>query len=545
MPDILLVQPPIRDFYLTAKRTLPYGLASIAAVLRQAGFTVEICDGLATSKSRVIPWPQQMAFLSPYYGRADCSPFGLFHNYRHFGYSLEHLARQAKRSGARLIGISALFTAYSDLALDTAAAIRKACPEVPIVMGGHHPTAMPEAVIDHPAIDYILRGDGEVGFPLLARAILRNASLDGIPGLVRNRSDGTLALAPPARVNDLDALPIPAFDLIAWRHYQRGGRGSLSIAASRGCPLRCTYCAVNAAGYHGFRQRSVASVIAELKAAFDTAPMGFIDFEDEHLGAEKEWVLSLLTWVREAFGRWQPELRAMNGLYAPNLDETVIGRMHHAGFKSLNLALISTSASQLKRFARPDIRPDFDRVLHLARRFAMDCVAYLIVAGPGQDPDASIHDLLYLAQRRVLAGVSVFYPAPGSSDFEWCRRNQLLPEDATLMRSTALPLSHGTDRDQAATLLRLGRLLNFMKKLIDCGESMPLPAKAPATIDPETDRMAIGKRLLAAFVRDGTICGLDPEGRVYRHTIDPSLTRQFLSACQKITLQGARAKESL
>jgi hypothetical protein len=540
MTDILLIQPPIRDFYLTAKRTLPYGLARIAATLRRAGFTVEICDGLASSKSRIVPWPAQMAYLTPYYGRADLSPFGLFHHYRHFGYSLEHVARQAKASKARMIGISSLFTAYSDLALETAAAVKKACPGVPIVLGGHHPTALPEAVIGHPAVDYVLRGDGEAGFPALARAICQGTALTRIPGLVRRRSDGSLSMAPPAVVDDLDTLPVPAFDLIAWRHYQRGGRGSLAMTASSGCPLRCTYCAVNASGYHGFRRRSVASVLSELKAAFDARPMGFIDFEDEHLSVDKEWTLDLLTRIAETFGKWKPELRAMNGLFAPHLDEAVIEAMRRAGFKSLNLALISTAPSQLKRFARPDIRPDFDRVLHLARRFAMDCVAYLIVAGPEQDPIASVDDLLYLAQRRVLAGVSVFYPAPGSSDFQWCRRKQLLPRDAMLMRSTALPLAHKTDRDQTVTILRLGRLLNFMKNRIDCGASMPLPEKAPGTIDPNTERMAIGQRLLAAFLRDGVICGVEPDGRVYRHTIDPSLTRRFLSACRGMTLKGAK-----
>ncbi len=40
MPDVLLVQPPIRDFYLTAKRTIPYGLASIAAAVAARGFSV-------------------------------------------------------------------------------------------------------------------------------------------------------------------------------------------------------------------------------------------------------------------------------------------------------------------------------------------------------------------------------------------------------------------------------------------------------------------------------------------------------------------------
>ncbi|MFN2168180.1 MAG: radical SAM protein, partial [Anaerolineae bacterium] len=74
MPDILLIQPPIRDFYLTAKRTVPYGLASMAAAVRQAGFTVGILDGLASAKARPTPLPSEMAHLNAYYGRPDASP---------------------------------------------------------------------------------------------------------------------------------------------------------------------------------------------------------------------------------------------------------------------------------------------------------------------------------------------------------------------------------------------------------------------------------------------------------------------------------------
>ena len=58
--DILLIQPPIRDFYLTAKRTVPYGLASIAAGLIEAGFSVQILDALSTAKSRVVDLPPEM-----------------------------------------------------------------------------------------------------------------------------------------------------------------------------------------------------------------------------------------------------------------------------------------------------------------------------------------------------------------------------------------------------------------------------------------------------------------------------------------------------
>jgi anaerobic magnesium-protoporphyrin IX monomethyl ester cyclase len=538
MPDILLIQPPIRDFYLTAKRTLPYGLASIAASLRGAGFTVAICDGLATTRSRAIPWPEEMDFLLPYYGRSDRSPFGLFHQFRHFGYSLEYIAGQARHSGAFLIGISSLFSAYSDMALSTAAAVRNACPDACIVLGGHHPTALPEAVMDHPSVDMVLRGDGEMTMPLLARALKEGTDLGAVPGLVRRRSDGALAVKPPAVVEDLDRLPVPALDLIQWRHYQRSGTGSLSLAASRGCPLRCTYCAVNTASHHGYRRRTVASVMAELSAAFSIRPMGFIDFEDEHLCADKQWVTDLMRQIAGRFGRWRPELRAMNGLFAPALDADIVRWMRSAGFKTLNLALITTSVSQLKRFARPDTTCDLDRVLSIARGLGMTAVVYVIIAGPGQAPLDSVADLLFLARRRVIAGVSVFYPAPGSGDFQWCRRQNILPPTLGLIRATALPLVQSSDRRQTVTLLRLGRILNFMKNLLDRDHRLPAPAKPPRRIDPRTDRMTIGRVLLAAFLRDGLIYGTDADGRLYAHCIDPALTRAFIKGVRHVRLPG-------
>jgi anaerobic magnesium-protoporphyrin IX monomethyl ester cyclase len=151
MVDILLIQPPIRDFYLTAKRTIPYGLAGIAAGLIEAGFSVKILDALATSKSRVLPVPPQMSYLQPYYGRSDRSPFGLFHDYKHFGCSFEAIAQQVREAQPFLVGISSLFTAYADEALKTAQIVKANRPDCKIILGGHHATALPERVMESSA----------------------------------------------------------------------------------------------------------------------------------------------------------------------------------------------------------------------------------------------------------------------------------------------------------------------------------------------------------------------------------------------------------
>jgi hypothetical protein len=213
--------------------------------------------------------------------------------------------------------------------------------------------------------------------------------------------------------------------------------------------------------------------------------------------------------------------------------------MARAGFKTLNLSLGSTQPEQLGRFRRADVAEAFDRALALAEGHGLAAVGYIIVGAPHQSAEASVDDLLFLAGRRALAGVSVFYPAPGSQDFELCRRLGLLPADFSRMRSSALPIDHTTRRIDSATLLRLGRVLNFMKHLLDHGLAIPEPSQAAGAAPDPQDRIAAGRHLLARFLADGRIRGLTPDGEVYEHHIAQALAQRFLRGLSRITLRGS------
>jgi hypothetical protein len=236
----------------------------------------------------------------------------------------------------------------------------------------------------------------------------------------------------------------------------------------------------------------------------------------------------------------------MNGLFPPTLDEEVVCAMKAAGFTALNLSLCTTCREQLKKFRRPDVREEFERSLVFAEKYGLESVAYIIVGAPGQDPKDSVADLVYLAAKTAIAGVSVFYPAPGSADFEKCGSQNLLPPALSQLRSTALPISDATTRKDSITLLRLARILNFVKSL-DSAEredvlrfakepqTETVPAKIPvskAQCSVETHaarRRAIGKRLLGIFLRDGAIYGVSPEGHLFRHRTSDALCLEFRS----------------
>ncbi len=546
MPDILLIQPPIEDFYLTRKRTIPYGLACLAAALEKEGFTVDLFDALATARSRPLERPDEMAYLDPFFGKPDVSPFALFHQFRHFGYSYQHIRHVIKASGVFMVGISSLFTAYSDAALKVAAAVKAVRPEAVVVMGGHHPTALPEAVMQSPDVDYVIRGEAETALPGLARAVKSGRSAAGIPGIVFRRPDGSLEISDPVWVADLDRFSLPAYHLIKNSYYRRGRKGAAVVVASRGCPLNCSYCSFASRGGSGggfpYRKRSVNAVVGEIETQVRDNHTGFIDFEDENLSLDRDWFMALLDEIRRRFRGRGIELRAMNGLFPPALDEGLIEAMQAAGFRTLNLAVGTTCRAQLKRFNRPDVGPAFEAALDAAQHHGLEAVGYVIAGAPDQAADTSLQDLLYLADKRVLAGVSIFYPAPGSADYNRCESRGLLPDRFSLLRSTALPVEHRTTRREGVTLLRLGRILNFLKLLKDKGVSLS-PAYIPRAdewADLE-DRHQLGLRLLQDFFQDGTIKGQTPDGHSYDHLVSKRLTRAFIEGLVNLDLQGVAA----
>ncbi len=563
LSKVILVQPPIEDFYLTKKRTIPYGLACIAASVQKEGFDVEIIDALAADKSKKIEYPEEFSYLEQFYDQKDNTLFSLFHKFKHFGYSYEHIATQIREKQPFVVGISSLFTAYSNEALKTAQTVKKFFPQCKIVLGGHHPTQFARKTLECSAVDFVLRGEGETSMGLLCKALLpgvgqnnfkleQNRDIDQhlkldikqIPGIAF-RKNNSFFISDPLWIKNLNDTPLPAFNLINHNFYQRKNRTSSIVVSSRGCPMQCSYCSVSAlSSYAPFRQRSIDNVIQEINYQIKNQEIGFIDFEDENLCLNKQWFLSLFSQIRQITANRQIELRAMNGLYPPAIDEDIVIMMKKSGFKTLNLSLGSICKKQLEKFKRKNVRASFENALLLAEKHNLGCVSYIIAAAPGQNAQSSLEDLLYLAQKRTLIGLSIYYPAPGSVDYKLYENQNIFPKHFSLMRSSALPLDHKTSRIQSVTLLRLSRVLNFMKHLKDTNDTI---GKPEAFLDHQfkssdiqtIDRQALSKKLLQWFFYDGKIRGVNSNGQIYSHIIDIDLTREFIKKIKTIEVAGS------
>jgi radical SAM superfamily enzyme YgiQ (UPF0313 family) len=148
-----------------------------------------------------------------------------------------------------VIGIGGM-TQDAPVIRELARRAKEAFPAAAIVVGGPHATNCADEVAAFPGVDFVIPHEGETAFAALVEHVAGRRSLDEVPSVVA-RTNGEVRrnpLAPP--IEDLDALPFPAFDLVDLEAYTRIPRCGVihvrrryaALITSRGCPYRCIYC---------------------------------------------------------------------------------------------------------------------------------------------------------------------------------------------------------------------------------------------------------------------------------------------------------------
>lgn len=229
MPEILLINPKFEN---AKSFWMPLGLAYIAAYLEKHSFDVKVIDANVLQIEN------------------------------------EKIAQLIEKK-PDIVGISAM-TPVIYSAWKIAENIKKAYPETLVVLGGAHPSVLPEESLKNDFIDVVVIGEGEETMKEIA-ASLKNGSprFNEIKGIAYKTDSGRIKITGERPlIEDLDKLPFPARHLFPsfQKYIPEAYRGfpAATIFTSRGCPYRCTFC------YSGifkkkFRARSPENVISEIE----------------------------------------------------------------------------------------------------------------------------------------------------------------------------------------------------------------------------------------------------------------------------------------
>ena len=184
------------------------------------------------------------------------------------------------------------------------------------------------------------------------------------------------------------------------------------------------------------------------------------DFEDDNLTFNKPRLLNLCKRVQEEFPLGDIELVAMNGVSYLALDKERLDALWSAGFRELNLSLVSSNEEINKKCQRPYSLEHFKNIVNLAHQIGFSIVSYQILGLPEEDTESMRRTLLVLTELPVLVGASPFYIPPKSPIAGYFPAQNAV--DLVKARLSALG-PYPDRRQEIFTLFTLIRVIDFLK----------------------------------------------------------------------------------
>jgi radical SAM superfamily enzyme YgiQ (UPF0313 family) len=399
-PFILLVNPWIYDFAAYDLWIRPLGLLTIASMLKKNGCGVHLIDCLDTHHPAMRTYVDNAHLQQREFGQGRflkqniCKPAclaGIPRNYSRYGMYPEVFQNELaclQKPDAVLVGT--MMTYWYPAVADCIKSIKNIFPDVPVLAGGVYASLCRDHAALYTDADYIVPGPFENSAVKILEAIMHKS------------------LHPSAD----DAAPLPACELLSTKKV-------LPLLTSRGCPLRCPYCASRllSPDFHQREPLSVADEIEYWHVRYGTTDFAFYD--DALLIHPEQHIVPLLESVAE---RGLPvRFHVPNGLHVRIIDERIACLMQRAGVKTLRLGLESADESLQKATGGKTSRNEFTRAaqaLQSAGYTGHEVGAYILAGLPGQSAQSVRSSIHFVKDHGLRPYITEYSPIPGTDFWE-------------------------------------------------------------------------------------------------------------------------------
>ncbi len=154
--------------------------------------------------------------------------------------------------------------------------------KTPVVWGGAHPGILSKQTLEHPLIDYVIEGEGEISFYNLVKSLDKNKPLNKVKGLWYKKNN-KIKKNPPQKLVNLNSLPNIPYHLVDINKYilRFNKQRMFILETSRGCPHKCAFCFVqNTASQKKWRALTPENTVEKIKFISDKFNVKIIEFRD-------------------------------------------------------------------------------------------------------------------------------------------------------------------------------------------------------------------------------------------------------------------------
>jgi anaerobic magnesium-protoporphyrin IX monomethyl ester cyclase len=351
---LMTTAPPLESPWILGRRLPPLGLAYVAAALEKADFQVEILDNYLLKKP------------------------------------IDYVKRETKRLAPEIVGITCGSVTYRRC-VETAKAVKEVLPSCKVVVGGWHPSYMPDSMLQHPEIDYVIMGEGERAIVELANSITKgedNSAITKIPG-VAYRHEGKMVKNASSLISDLDQIPFPARHLLPMHLYLRkmeflDVNPVDTMNVIRGCPYNCAFCDTKRLWGSKCRAFSPSRVVDELNHLVDKYGSKGIYFIGDNFTIHKKRTIELCKMLKSELAlEWACDTRV------DLISRDLLKEMKDAGCRTIWFGVESGSPHILRKLNKGVSLQQVVQAFKLCREEGIQISSSFMLGIPGE----SVNDM--------------------------------------------------------------------------------------------------------------------------------------------------------
>ncbi len=322
-----------------------------------------------------------------------------------------------------------------------AAKIVKSCQPSPmVVVGGIHPSILPEDVIKDKNIDVVVRGEGEITFHELLEALPDN-DLEHIQGLTYQNNDSIVHTPDRPLLDNLDILPLPARHLVNYNGYHQIPDAVFAeplreILTSRGCPFQCIFCSARFISGYKYRYHSPERVLEEVDLLVNKYNARQIAVLDDNFVVDIQRTIDICNGLLKR--GYHKKLVWTTAARADQVDYDLMKLMKEAGFKLLSFGVETGSERLLQMICKGENKDHISSAVQNAHRAGLKVRGTLILGLPTETRQESLATIQWAKDLRLdFAKFSLATPYPGTPLYDIAIKQGMRTDDWSHFSSMA------------------------------------------------------------------------------------------------------------
>lgn len=331
----------------------------------------------------------------------------------------EETAARALAMNPDVVGFSAMTLEYK-VATQLAEIIKKANPKIHTILGGPHATTAPHDVISNPWMDFAAFHEGEETVPHLLEVLRDGGNLEDVDG-IGYMKDGSVHMNKDRKlIDDLDTLPMPAWDAIEFERYLHESDYTMMTAhnrfmimmTSRGCPYRCTYCH-NIFGKRA-RRRSPEHVMEEISTLYNKYGIREIAIADDIFNVDAKRAEKICDLIIAS--GMKLKISFPSGLRGDIMEDKLIKKLKQAGTYYVAYA-IETVVPRLQKIIRKGLNVEKVReAIERTNKAGIMTTGFFMFGLPTEKKEDVLATVEFaLSSKLNMASFMVLQPFPGTT----------------------------------------------------------------------------------------------------------------------------------